>query len=366
VEKISKEKIEMAISQIYKNTFHTKSNKKIFFRIIIISLFLLHCNSKKEIEQFQAAITTENPESRVEQLKTFAENYPKSDSLGSVYLNILNTMYKELSLKSEAIKYFSNLLISENNEDVRYNLYFFINRIQNKDAHTAAIKTERILNQQRNKDLKIEAYRFLIQLCSLISLPDSVRRQEIKTAGNLLINSEWYDPNDFINLSDTIIQIKDTTLLDLSSRLLIKGIKVNTGENIMRIYPGEKDTSWLSDKIQQNYFHLFLKLAWNAYRQRNYTYAMNLISQASKYNDLSLNNGLILLGGIEVKNGDVKKGWNNVLKGLLIDTSAEQKFTKIENIYTDIFRQVKGTRESPGKFLKKYRDTHQLQIEKTD
>lgn len=319
---------------------------------------MFHCHSKRETEQFQAAITTENPESRVEQLRTFAKNYPKSDSLGRVYLYILNTMYKELNLQSEAIKYFSNLLISENNEDVRYNLYFFINNIQNKDTFPAAIKTERILNQQRNKDIKIEAYRFLIQLYSHISLPDNIRRQETETVGNLLINSEWYYSSDFINISDTIIQTEDTTLLDLSSRLLIKGIKVNTYENIMRIFPDEKDTSWLSDKIQQNYFHLFLKLAWNAYRQRNYTYAMNLISQTSKYNDLSSNNGLILLGAIQAKNGEVEKGLNNVLKGLLIDTSAEQKSTEIEKIYTNIFRQVKGARNSPGKFLKEYRDTH--------
>jgi len=339
---------------------------RIILLICIISLFMFHCNSKKETEQFHAAITTENPESRVEQLRTFAENYPKSDSLGRVYLNILNTMYKELNLQSEAIKYFSNLLITENNDDVRYNLYFFINSIQNKDSTTAAIEAERILNQQRNKDLKIEAYRFLIQLYSHISLPDSIICRETETVGNFLINSEWNDPNDFIKLSDTIIKTKDTTLLDLSNRLLVKGIKVNTYENIMRIYPDEKDTSWLSDKIQQNYFHLFLKLAWNAYRQRNYIYAMNLISQTSKYNELSLDNGLILLGAIEAKNGEVERGWNNILKGLLIDTSAEQKSTEIEKIYTDIFRQVKGTRKSPGKFLKKYRDAHQSQIEKTD
>jgi len=354
----------MAIRQIYKNLFHTKSNIKISLLIIIISLFMFRCDSKKEIEQFQAAITIENPENRLEQLRTFVANYPKSDSLGKTYFNILNTIYRELNLKSEAVKYFSKLLINETNDDIRYNLYFFINSIQNQDSTTVANKTERILNQQGNKDLKIEAYKFLLKLYPNLSLPDSVRWQETEIVGNFLINSEWYDPNDFINLSDTILQTKDTTLLDLSSRLLRQGVKVNTYENIMKIYPGEKDTPWLSDKIQQNYFQLFLKLAWNAYRQGNYIYAMNLISQTSKYHDISSDNGLILLGAIQAKYGELEKGWNNILKGLLIDTLAEQKSPEIEKIYTDIFRQVKGIRKNPGNFLNKYRNTHKSQIEK--
>ncbi|MBU4444838.1 hypothetical protein KJ656_07120 [bacterium] len=331
---------------------------KILFIFIMMIGIIYSCLSKKEIEAFQSIQNIEAPKTRCSAFIKFISDYPESDSISKAIGNILQILGADSDDSESAIQFAIDQLLIRSDPQIRTTLYQFI--FTNLYIDTATI------DHNVNNALHYDNMLPLPSATSIALLPyldqslssDSIRNKLYFKFGAHLLQSEYSDAERLIFLSDKLLECSDSGLIDLSNKFLTKAIQNTTFENLSIQYSDAQESAVLDSLRRDLNFRLYLKLAWNAFHQGNYQYALNLISQVSKYGSLERENALILLGAIQAQTGELIEGWGHILQGLVLNPTAERQFPEIEQIYISLFRRIRGSRENPTRFLAQYRRSH--------
>lgn len=328
---------------IFGNTAFRDKYRKTFILVILIT-GILSCSSKKEIEAFRAIGSLDSAGVRLEAYRNFINVYPKSDSTFTAIRQIM-LLYMELKSEMDVTEFIIDQLYLRSDPDIRKLLY--------SQLFSQILADSVLPDQILSRDSSFRQIYSTPVATALMLFPylhecftaDSILNKYSRQFANFILQSDFQNINELRQLSKTVLSFGDPDLLDLSSRFLIKAVASNAG--------AEPD----STKIQ-NYGELYALLAWNAYRQHNWIYTLNLISQATKYRNLDYQYGLILLGAAQTKTGELNNGWGHVLEGLIQNPDAEKQSPEIQEIYISLFREIRGTRDNPERFLNQYRKSH--------
>ena len=331
--------------------------EKIGLRILIIIILLIgwawSCSAKREITTWQTIQRMDSPQLRVDAYILFLQDYPHSDSCASAIARILDIFNQELNNPDGALQFSINRLQNPLSSDCRRILYNFIFSQNVAGLDSIHQLTTEALYREQQLSPNLAAALILIPRLNNIFSNDSLRNQILQELGKSVLQSDYNDINNLIALSDSLAQYEDYSLLNLSNQLLTQALKVNLKDQ-------KPTVSATNDSIRSlKNFQIYLRLAWNAYHQQRYPYALHLISQTAKYGDLQQDNALILLGAIQFYHGETTDGWGHILRGLVLNPEAETRSPEIAEIYTTLFRKIRGTRENPWRFLEQYRSSQQ-------
>ncbi|MCK4716204.1 MAG: hypothetical protein KAT54_05310, partial [Candidatus Marinimicrobia bacterium] len=257
-----------------------------------------------------------------------------------------------------AIQFAIDQLLIRSDPPIRTTLYQFIFTNLYTDTATIDHNVEKALHYDNNLPLHSATSIVLLPYLDQSLNSDSIRNKLYFKFGAHLLQSEYSDVERIIFLSDKLLECSDSSLIDLSNQFLIKAILNATYKNLSIQYTDAQESAELDSLHHDLNFRLYLKLAWNTFHQGNYQYALNLISQVSKYGSLERDNALILLGAIQAQTGELMEGWGHVLQGLVINPTAERQSPEVEQIYISLFRRIRGSRENPTRFLAQYRRSH--------
>lgn len=322
--------------------------------LITILLLIYACTAKKEIEEYQSILKIETSGEQVTQLIKFIYNHPQSDSTPKAVSLVLNILDTEPGNPDAAMQFTTDLLpvqISPPARDLLYR-YIFSKIVKDSASVNQMVSNTRGL---ATTSAALAIYPYMDQCFRT----DSLRNRQMLKLGKIIVESDYQNTEKLIALSDTILGYNDTTFMNLSNQFLIKALRTNR-LNFNQDYTHTPDSSSRADSVYKNLnFRIYLKLARNAYHQKKFPYALNLISQCAKYGDLQQENALILLGAIQAQTGELTEGWGHVLKGLVLNPTAEKEDPEIENIYITLFRKIRGSREDPARFIEQYRRSHQ-------
>ncbi|HCL00301.1 MAG TPA: hypothetical protein DHW42_09395, partial [Candidatus Marinimicrobia bacterium] len=309
-----------------------------------ILLLTYACTAKKEIEEYQSILKIEKPGEQVSRLIKFIYDHPQSDSTPKAVSRVLNILNTEPGNPDAAMQFSTDLLPVQISPPARDLLYRYI---FSKIVEDSASVNQMVSNTSglATTSAALAIFPYMNQCFQT----DSLRNRQMLKLGKIIVESDYQNPEKLIALSDTILGYNDTTFLNLSNQLLLKALRAN-----------RPDSSSRADSVYKNLnFQIYLKLARNAYHQKKFQYALNLISQCAKYGDLQQENALILLGAIQAQTGELTEGWGHVLKGLVLNITAEKEDPEIEKIYITLFRKIRGSREDPARFIEQYRRSHQ-------
>lgn len=312
------------------------------------------CFQRKEQIQYQALQAIDSPTSRLEAICQFITDYPESDSL------------------LPAIRQAVRLLETDNQHDSLLQFVIAQRLIRSLPEVTAFLDSQLVARlpldslqrQQYRTSLDHYAREYPPPLAfALASIPhirshflnDSLRRRIIRQMSDVILSSDYDDIANFINISRQLSMTGDSLLLPYANRFLIAAIQHCTPSTIRKHHPVVNRPDSL---LNRYYYTCFTALAWNAYRQRRFEYALQLISQASKFGDLAADNGYIILGAAQAECGELNPGWAHLLSGLVLNPAAEEKSPEIRKIYTRLFIRIRGSRVDPFRFLNQYRRSH--------
>lgn len=329
----------------------------IIFPLLI--LIFTSCGHRKEYELFHQCRSRENPRERVGCLQQFIADYPKNDSLSSALAEVLVTLSEQLDQTDEAVRYAATLMLNHPDPGLRRIAYNFMFRQVEDDTGQIGQQVEDALQAIPNSTARATLYRRLIRFYCLYQCSDSLRSAELSHYVDQLLMTGFSDSETHLQLAQGILQSDGGSgLIPIANRLLFRGIECNRKEHI-RFYKKLTDPDKLQEYQKGLYQQLYIQLAWNAYRQDHYLYALNLISQAGKFGNLADNNGLIVLGAALAKSGETDEAWKYILRGLTLNPGAETESAEIMAIYTDVFHQIHGRQRNPQQFLDRYRRFHQ-------
>lgn len=331
---------------------------KILFIFIMMIGIIYSCLSRKETEAFQSIQSIEAPKTRCNAFIKFISDYPESDSISKAIGNVLQILGGDSADSESAIQFAIDQLLIRSDTKIRTTLYQFIFTNLYTDTATIDHNVKNALHYDNMLPFPSAASIALLPYLDQSLSSDSIRNKLYFKFGAHLLQSEYSDAERIIFLSDKLLECSDSSLIDLSNKFLIKAILNATYENLSIQYSGAQESAELDSLHNDLNFRLYLKLAWNAFHQGDYQYALNLISQVSKYGSLERENALILLGAIQAQTGELTDGWGHVLQGLVLNPTAEQQSSEIEQLYISLFRRIRGSRENPTRFLSQYRRSH--------
>jgi hypothetical protein len=311
---------------------------------ISIILGLITCSMEKETETLRKIGTIDSTQVRLEAYQDFIKTYPESDSTLLAIRQIL-ALYTELNTPEAAAEFIIDQLNFRSDPEIRKLLYshFFTGILTDSllENQTLILDTE----YQQKYSTSVATALILFPHLNNCFHVDSLRNVYLRKFGESILKSEFNDIEKLRQLADMTLSCDAPVLIDLSSRFLVKALALTPSLTI--------------DSLQnKTYGELYTQLAWNAFRQENWMHALNLISQATKYGDLDYQQGLILLGAAQAKTGELTEGWGRILEGLIQNPEAEKKSAEVHTIYTELFREIRGSRENPERFLKQYRASH--------
>jgi len=320
-----------------------------------LSIFLItgtvSCFHKKELECYHALNSIDSVADRLSTTCNFIRDYPKSDSLLPAIKSALGLLEKTGN-NDQTLQFALDQRIIQHDPEVRQFLeYFLIEKLFPDSLTESKYVSDTDKYHQKHPD-KLAAALTIMPYLNTCFQSDSIRNSVINQFGNIILQSDNNHIVELKTLSDQILELNDSLLIPLSNQFLIAAVNYNTPENLNRFFPNAEKPDSIRE---QNYFTLYTALAWNAYRQQRFPFALNLMSQASKYGNLENQNGYIILGAAQSQCGELSEGWANVLKGLSLNPDAEKKSAEIEKIYTTLFYRIRGPRENPVRFLSQYR-----------
>jgi len=319
-----------------------------------ILLLIYACTAKKEIEEYQSILKIETPGEQARRLIKFIHDHPQSDSTPKAVSRVLNILNTEEGNPDAAMQFTTDLLPVQISPPARDLLYRYI--------------FSKIIRDSASVNQMVSNIRGLATTSAVLAIfpymdqcfqADSLRNRQMLKLGKIIVESDYQNPEKLMALSDTILGYNDTTFLNLSNQILVKALRANR-PNLNKDYTHTPDSSSRADSIYKNLnFRIYLKLARNAYHQKKFPYALNLISQCAKYGDLQQANALIFLGAIQAQTGELTEGWGHVLKGLVLNPTVKKEDPEIEEIYITLFRKIRGSREDPARFIEQYRRSRQ-------
>ncbi|MDO9547600.1 MAG: hypothetical protein Q7J65_01370, partial [Candidatus Marinimicrobia bacterium] len=312
------------------------------------------CFHKREIVRYQALSTIDSIAMRLSATCNFIRDYPKSDSLFPAIKSAIE-LFEKTGEKDQTLQFALDQRIIQPDPEIRQ----FLDRFLFENLAPDSLTEDKYISDteeyhQKHPD-KLAFALTVIPYLNTCFQSDSIRNLAINRFSKIILQSDYDQIMGLKTLSDQILELDDSLLIPLSNQFLIAAVKNNTPITIRRYFPDAAEP----DSIQnQNYYTLYTALAWNAYRQQRFSYALNLMSQASKYGNLENQNGYIILGAVQSQCGELSEGWANVLKGLILNPDAEKQSVEIEDIYTAMFYRIRGSRENPSRFLSQYRRSH--------
>jgi len=329
--------------------------EKIGMRILITAALMIgwewSCSTKREITNWQMIQSMDSPQLRADAYSLFLREYPHSDSCTLAIARILDIFNRELNNPNGALQFSITQLRSPLSSDCRRILYNFIFSQNVADPDSIHQMTTEALYREQQLSPDLAAALILIPRLNNIFSNDSLRNQMLQELGKRVLQSDYNEINNLISLSDSLEQYGDYSLLNLSNQFLTKALKANMRSK-------KPVVAATADSLRNlKNFQIYQRLAWNAYHQQRYPYALHLISQTAKYGDLQQENALILLGAIQFYNGETTDGWGHILQGLVLNPKAETRSAEIAEIYITLFRKIRGTRENPWRFLEQYRSS---------
>jgi len=327
--------------------------EKIRMRVLIVTILMIgwewSCSAKREITTWQTIQSMDSPRLRADAYILFLQEYPHSDSCTTAIARILDIFNQELNNPDGTLQFSITRLQSPLSPDCRRILYNFIFSQNVAGPESIHQLTTEALYREQQLSPDLAAALILIPRLNNIFSNDSLRNQMLQELGKRVLQSDYNDINKLIALSDSLEQYGDYSLLNLSNQFLTKALKANLRNQKPAVLVTADSLRNLKN------FQIYLRIAWNAYHQQRYPYALHLISQTAKYGDLQQDNALILLGAIQFYNGETTDGWGHILQGLVLNPEVETQSAEIAEIYTTLFRKIRGTRENPWRFLEQYR-----------
>jgi len=316
-----------------------------FLLILVIVTGLTTCSHRHEHEQFQALSTIDSDSSRLQATLDFLRQYPESDSLQPAIESALALWNKYGQSDEKCFFTLKQRLMVHSPEIRNYLDSLLINILATDSAGIRQLNHQKKIYQEIYPDplgIALVVFPYL----STCFQSDSLRNRSLENYADVIIRPDYHQVDTLKQFSDQILSLHDQRLIPLSNRFLIHGIRQNR-------YLAISDSA-----RNQTYYTLYTALAWNAYRQQRYSYALNLISQASKYGNPDNQNGNIILGAAQAQCGELNAGWARILRGLILNPEAEKKSPEINQIYTEMFRKIRGSHENPVRFLSQYRRSH--------
>ena len=337
---------------------HFRSTKTVLRFKLWLSIFLItgtiSCFYKKEMERYHALNSIESVADRLSATGNFIRDYPKSDSLLPAIKSALGILEKTGD-NDQTLQFALDQRIIQHDPEVRQFLeHFLIEKLAPDSLSESKYVSDTDKYHQKHPD-KLAAALTIMPYLNTCLQSDSIRNLAINKFGNIILHSDYNNIVGLKALSDQILDLSDSLIIPLSNQFLVAAVNSNTPENLNGFFPNAEKPDSIRE---QNYFTLYTALAWNAYRQKRFFYALNLMSQASKYGNLKNRNGYIILGAAQSQCGELSEGWANVLKGLILNPDAEKKSAEIEQIYTAMFYRIRGSRENPVRFLNQYRHSN--------
>ncbi len=330
---------------------------KILIFSVLSSVFIISCgifytlyySPRKEAETLEKCYRVEDSGQRVESFQRFLEKYPKSKNRVSINNKIIQLMLSEINDTVGMYEFFSLTLLAEDDLISKQSIFDFTKQIFMETGLNFPSGNYSIKN-------KTGILRFLVNLylCSEILNKYVI----IENYCDQLINFSKINPEILYSISNSVISQDDTLAINISNKLLIKAIHLNRVELLNEYNPGIH-SGLLSNKRDEIFYKLFLQLAINTYLTENYIYAINLISQAAKYSNMSESDGLIFLGAIRSEIGETERGWDNILEGLLINNKAEKESRIIAEIYKKYYYKIFKNNKADS-YLKQYRQSNSI------
>jgi len=323
-----------------------------------LSLFLIMatvaCFHKRETERYQALAAIDSAAVRLDATLNFIRDYPKSDSLFPAIKSAL-TLWETSGQSDRTLQFILDQRLIQSEPEIRQ---FLDRALAEKLAPDSVAGNQFFKNLAKYQQKHPDELAFALTVMPYLSTgfqSDSIRNLQISRFGKLILQSGYGHSIELKKISDRVLDLNDSLLTPLANRFLVAAIKNNTPAAIRRYFPDATDPDSIRN---QHYYTFYTALAWNAYCQGRFSYALNLMSQASKYGNLENQNGYIILGAAQAQCGELSEGWANVLKGLILNPDAEKQSSEIDNLYREMFYRIRGARENPARFLKQYRRSH--------
>ena len=174
----------------------------------------------------------------------------------------------------------------------------------------------------------------------------------------ITINSHIY-----FNISNEILPYD--TLLDLSERIVMKGINVNTIKNLAKSYPN-MSKSEIDHQQKLEYGRLYNQYAWILWKKSQLASAHETIQKAVSYISLMTGDDYLRLGIIEYENGEKESGWNHIIKALISDTMVEERNPDYRKALDKIIKDKFGKNKDSAAFIDNYRKQNAQMIPKID
>ncbi|HDP67445.1 MAG TPA: hypothetical protein ENN20_02965 [Candidatus Marinimicrobia bacterium] len=328
--------------------------------IINIPLFVLimtlpfACFRQPEQERYQALQAIDATEQRLAETCRFIADYPRSDSLFPAIRQVLKLL-NESGQEDRLLEFIINQHLAQSNPEIRTCLDRQLMERLLPDSVQRQRYAADLAHYRLEYDDPLALALATLPRLQIRSPDDSLRRRIIRQLSDHILKSDYTDFGNFKTISEQLLEMDDSLLVPLSNQFLIAAIDRCTPVTIKKYHP---DITQPDSLLNQFYYSCFTALAWNAYRQRRFEYALNLISQASKYGDLAAQDGYIILGAAQAECDELKQGWAHLLTGLVLNPGAEKESPAIKNIYTTLFRRIRSPREDPTRFLNQYRRSH--------
>ena len=127
------------------------------------------------------------------------------------------------------------------------------------------------------------------------------------------------NPHIYYNIS--IELLSHDVLLDLTERVVLKGIEVNTYENLTKIHPNR---SSIGHQQKLEFGRLYSQYAWVLWKKGQRGRAHTTILKAMSYKASPNPEDCLRWGIIEYGAGRKESGWNRIIDALMKDTIVEE------------------------------------------
>ena len=167
----------------------------------------------------------------------------------------------------------------------------------------------------------------------------------------------------YFNISTDILPYD--ALLDLTERVVLRGINVNTIENLGKSYP-DMSKSAIEHQQKLEYGRLYSQYAWILLKKNQLESAHETIQKAVGYISFMTGEDYLRLGIIEYENGEKEPGWNHITKALISDTIVEEKNPDYRKVLDKIIKDKFGKDKDFAAFIDDYRKQNARMIPKID
>jgi len=163
----------------------------------------------------------------------------------------------------------------------------------------------------------------------------------------------------YYNISVELLPHDD--LLDLTERVVTKGIEVNTYENLSRVYPDRPKSSIEHQQVLE-FGRLYSQYAWVLWKKDQVERALDVVQKAMSYISSPNPEDCLRLGVIEYSVGQKEQGWNRIINALMKDTIIEEQDPGYQKAIGRVVKNKFGKEKDRAAFIAEYRKRNAQKI----